>query len=216
MQLYEERQQIVEYGKKMIDAQLTTGTGGNISIYNRKEQLIAIKPSGIEYHDITPQDIVILDQQGNIIEGNKKPSSELSMHKIFYEKRQDINAIVHSHSTNATTLACLGEPLKAIHYLIAFSGSDLVECTPYAPFGTQELAELAYQHMQNKYAVLLGNHGILTAGPNITYAYSALEELEFCAELYLKTKTLGGGKILTKQEINTVLKKFSTYGQKEK
>ncbi|MCI0502698.1 MAG: class II aldolase/adducin family protein, partial [Fusobacteria bacterium] len=54
MQLYEERQQIVEYGKKMIDAQLTTGTGGNISIYNRKEQLIAIKPSGIEYHDITP------------------------------------------------------------------------------------------------------------------------------------------------------------------
>lgn len=70
--------------------------------------------------------------------------------------------------------------------------------------------------MKDKYAVLLGNHGILTGGVDISYAYSALEELEFCCELYLKTKTLGGGNILSKEEIEVVIKKFSTYGQKVK
>ena len=216
MLLQEEREQIVLYGNKMLESGLTTGTGGNISIFNRDSGLFAIKPSGMEYFDITPKDVVVLDLKGIVVEGDRKPSSEINMHKVFYEKRKDINAIVHSHSTNATTLSCLNQPLKAIHYLIAFSGSDQVECTPYVPFGSHELAEVAFKYMENKYAVLLGNHGILTGGSDISYAYSALEELEFCCELYLKALALGGWNILTKEEIDIVIKKFSTYGQKVK
>ncbi|KAF0092346.1 MAG: L-fuculose-phosphate aldolase [Fusobacteria bacterium] len=216
MLMEKERELIVQYGKKLITGGLTTGTGGNLSIFNRELGLMAIKPSGMEYFDIKKEDVVILDLAGNIIQGKRKPSSEYSMHKIFYEKRQDINAIVHTHSTYATTLACLGEKLPAIHYLIAFSGSHEVNCTPYVTFGTKELAELAYKFMEGKYAVLLGNHGLLTGGPSIEYAFSAMEEIEFCCQLYLNTKMIGGGEILSPEDIKVTLQKFSTYGQKVK
>lgn len=213
MLMEREREQIVEYGKKLFSQGLTKGTGGNLSIFNREQGLMAIKPSGMEYFDIKKEDVVILDLAGNIIQGKRKPSSEYSMHKIFYEKRQDINAIVHTHSTYATTIACLGETLPAIHYLIAFSGSHEVACTPYVPFGSQELAELAYEYMEGKYAVLLGNHGLLTGGPNMEYAFSATEEIEFCCQLYFNTKIVGGGHILSPEDIKVTLQKFSTYGQ---
>ncbi len=216
MLMEKEREQIVEYGKKLITLGLTTGTGGNLSIFNRELGLMAIKPSGMEYFDIKKEDVVILDLAGNIIQGKRKPSSEYSMHKIFYEKRQDINAIVHTHSIFATTLACLGENLPAIHYLIAFSGNHEVACTPYVTFGTKELADLAYEYMEGKYAVLLGNHGLLTGGPNMEYAFSTTEEIEFCCHLYINTKMVGGGKILSSEDIKATLQKFSTYGQKIK
>lgn len=216
MLMENERQQIVDYGRKLITEGLTTGTGGNLSVFNRELGLMAIKPSGMEYFDIKKEDVVILDLAGNIVDGIRTPSSEYTMHKIFYEKRHDINAVVHTHSTYATTLACLGEKLPAIHYLIAFSGSHEVDCTPYVPFGTKELAELAYKHMEGKYAVLLGNHGLLTGGLTMEYAFSATEEIEFCCQLYLNAKMVGGGNILSPEDIRVTLQKFSTYGQKTK
>ena len=216
MLLEKEREQVVAYGRKLLEQGLTTGTGGNLSVFNRELGLMAIKPSGMDYFDIKKEDVVILDLQGNIVDGSRTPSSEYMMHKIFYEKRQDIRAIVHTHSPYATTLACLGEKLPAIHYLIAFSGSHEVDCTPYVPFGTPELAELAYAHMEGRYAVLLGNHGILCGGPDLDYAFSATEEIEFCCRLYLSARQLGGGRILTKEEIDVVIGKFSTYGQKKR
>ena len=83
---------------------------------------MAIKPSGMDYMDITLEDVVVMDFEGNIIESKRKPSSEYLLHKIFYENRKDIKSIVHTHSTYATTLSCLQWDLPAIHYLIAFSG----------------------------------------------------------------------------------------------
>lgn len=214
MILQDERQQIADYGRKLINDGLTTGTGGNLSLFNRELGLFAIKPSGMEYAEITSKDVVVMDLHGRIVDGDRKPSSEVGMHRILYEKRLDINGVVHTHSPNATALSCLGLPLPAIHYLIAFSGSHEVPCTPYVPFGTPELAQLAWDFLGKGYGVLLGNHGLLTAGPTLDYAYSATEELEFCCELYLKTLALGGGKILSKEDIAVVLEKFSTYGQK--
>lgn len=185
---------------------------GNISIFKRDKLLFAIKPSGMEYFDITPNDVVILNLKGEVVDGKRKSSNEVNMHRVFYERRKDINAIVHSHSLNVTILSCLNEPLRAIHYLIAFSGSDFVDYTPYVLFGSHELAEVAFKYIGNKYAVLLRNHGIVTGGADTAYTYSTFEELEFCCEFYFKTKALGRGKILNKEDIDIVLKKFSTYG----
>ena len=88
MILLNERREIVEYGKKLVTSGLTKGTGGNLSIYNRQEGLMAISPSGIDYFEIRPEDVVVLDLDGNIVDGDKKPSSELDMHKIFYKNRK--------------------------------------------------------------------------------------------------------------------------------
>jgi len=133
--LLNERQEIVEYGKKLVTSGLTKGTGGNLSIFNRKEGLMAISPSGIDYFKITPKDVVVLDLDGNIIDGDKKPSSELEMHRIFYKNRDDIDAIIHTHSTYATILSCLNVPLPPVHYMVALAGLN-VRCAKYATFGT--------------------------------------------------------------------------------
>jgi len=125
MLMQTERQQIVDYGLKMVRSGLTTGSGGNLSILSMADDLIAVSPSGIDYADVAVADIVVVDRQGNIIDGKRKPSSELDFHLALYNARNDITAVVHTHSVYATTIACLNWELPAVHYLIAFSGDKV-------------------------------------------------------------------------------------------
>ncbi|NLY86148.1 MAG: L-fuculose-phosphate aldolase [Tissierellia bacterium] len=215
MILLKERQEIVEYGKKLVTSGLTKGTGGNLSIYNREEGLMAISPSGIDYFEIRPEDVVVLDLDGNIVDGDKKPSSELEMHRIFYKNRDDIDAIIHTHSTYATVLSCLNIPLPPVHYLVALAGLD-VRCAKYATFGTEELAKNAFEAMKDRYAVLLANHGLLAGAKDLANAFNITEEIEYCAELYIKAKAIGEPVILPEEEMELMLEKFKTYGQVKK
>lgn len=213
MLLEKERIDIVEYCKKLLQTGLTKGTGGNISIYNREKGLMAISPSGIEYDDLAAEDVVVLDLEHNIIEGTKKPSSELAMHSIFYQKRADINAVVHAHSTYAKTLSSLRWRLPAVSYLVAYAGKD-VRCAEYASFGTKKLAENAFKAMENRKAVLLANHGLLTGANDIANAFNIAEEIEFCAEIYYRAKSIGEPVILDDAEMILMDEAFKTYGQR--
>jgi len=215
MLLAEERKMIAEYGKKLIDSGLTTGTGGNISIFNRDQQLMAITPSGVPYHNISPEDVVVLDLNNNILDSNKKPSSEYEMHKIFYEKRKDVTAVVHTHSVYATTIACLNWELPAVHYLIGYAGGK-VPLAKYATYGTKELAKNAYQAMENYNAVLLANHGLLVVGKDIDWAFNTAEETEFTCQIYYQTKAIGEPVILSSEEMEKIMEKFDSYGQMQK
>lgn len=208
-----ERELIVEYGKKLITSGLTKGTGGNISIFNRQENLMAISPSGIDYYETKPEDVVVLDLNGEIVDGNRKPSSELEMHSIFYKKRTDINAIVHTHSPYATTIAALNWELPAVSYLVAYAGLN-VRCAKYATFGTKELAENAFEAMIDRRAVLLANHGLLAGAHDIANAFNIAEEIEFTAEIYYRAKSIGEPVILPEDEMVRMLEKFKTYGQR--
>lgn len=212
MLLKEEREKIVEYGKKLIDSKLTKGTGGNLSIFNREKQLMCISPSGIDYFKTAPEDVVVMDLQGNKIEGNKEPSSEFDMHRIFYANRDDINAIIHTHTIYATTIACLGIDLPPVHYMLALAGKN-VRCADYATYGTKELAENAFQAMKDRYAVLLANHGLLCGAKDIANAFNITEEIEYCAELYCRTKAIGEPVIIPNEEMDRMMEKFKTYGQ---
>ncbi|MBZ2174993.1 L-fuculose-phosphate aldolase [Schnuerera sp. xch1] len=212
MLMEKERELIVEYGRKLINSGLTKGTGGNLSIYNRQKQLIAISPSGIDYFQTKPKDIVILDIKGKRVHGDRKPSSEFEMHRIFYERRDDIYAMIHTHTIYSTTIACLNWTLPPVHYMIASAGLD-VKCAKYATFGTNELAENAFEAMIDRKAVLLANHGILTGGKDLREAFNITEEVEYCAELYYRTKCIGQPVILSEEEITLMMDKFKTYGQ---
>ncbi|CAH2215065.1 L-fuculose-phosphate aldolase [Tepidibacter aestuarii] len=209
----DEREQIIEYGKKLIQSNLTKGTGGNISIFIRDKKLMAITPSGIDYFKLKPEDIIIMDLDGSIVDGTQKPSSEYSMHQIFYKNRDDINSVVHVHSTYSTTLACMNWDLPALNYLVAVSGGNNVRCAKYATFGTKELAENAFEAMKDRYGVFLANHGLLTGAKDLPNAFSKAEEIEFCAELYCRCKSLGQPKILSDEEMNKMLVLFQSYGQ---
>lgn len=212
MILKEERELIVEYGKKLITSGLTKGTGGNLSIYNRKKGLMAISPSGIDYFKIRPEDVVVLNLSGEKIDGDKNPSSEYEMHKIFYEKRIDIDAIIHTHTIYATTIACLNWDLPAVHYMIALAGPN-IRCAEYATYGTKELADNAFKGMKDRNAVLLANHGLLAGAKDLANAFNITEEIEYCAELYYRTKSIGEPVILPDKEMDLMAEKFKTYGQ---
>mgnify|MGYP001306826203 FL=1 len=213
MLLLNERELLVEYGKKLIDKNLTKGTSGNLSIFNRDKKLFAITPSGIDYYNTKIEDIVIMDIDGNVVEGSKKPSSEHNLHRIFYANREDIGAIVHAHTIYSTVLSCMNMSLPAVHYMIASAGKD-VRCAKYATFGTEELAKNAYDEMKDRKAVLLANHGVLTGGKDIFEAFSILEDVEYVSELYIKAKNIGEPVVIDEIEMEKIIEKFKSYGQK--
>ena len=205
-----EKEQVVRYGKKLIDRRLTTGSGGNISVYNREKKLVAISPSGLDYYETTPEDIVILDMDGNLVEGKHRPSSEAGMHLAFYKNRADVSGIVHTHSKFATAIACMGWELPAVHYLIGMAGHR-VKCTGYATYGSDELAKKALETIGDSNAVLLANHGLIALGEDVDRAFSTAEHLEFVSEVYYLTKTLGTPNILSDEDMDEVMKKFGTF-----
>jgi L-fuculose-phosphate aldolase len=213
MLLQNEREQVVHYCQQMIKRGLTKGTGGNISIFNREKQLIAISPSGIDYDVMKPEDVVVVDLDGEMVDGDLNPSSELSMHSIFYKRRDDINAVVHTHSPFATTISSLRWDLPAVSYLVAHAGKN-VRCADYATFGTEELAENAFHAMEDRKAVLLANHGFLSGANNIATAFTIAEEIEFCCEIFYRTKCIGEPVILDDEEMELMTEKFKVYGQK--
>ncbi len=212
MRLQAERQALVKFGQKMLTSQLTTGAGGNLSLCDREQGLVAITPSGIEYFDLQPEDVVVVDFDGQSVEGECKPSSELGFHLALYRQRSDIAAVVHTHSVYATTIACLGWEIPAVHYLVGFSGHK-VPLAPYATFGTQQLAANLTAAIGDYNAVLLANHGLVTVGPTIGRAFAAAEEIELVARIYYQTKSIGDPVILGEEEMSRVIDKFATYGQ---
>ena len=211
MLLEEERKSIVQYGRNLINAQLTTGTGGNLSIYNRAEGLVAIKPSGLAYFDMVPLDVVVIDLGGHIMDGKLKPSSEMQFHLSLYKFRADINAVVHTHQVYATTIACLNWELPAVHYLVGLSGNK-VPLAAYATFGSEELSENILQSIGNYNACLLANHGLVTVGATIDAAFAVAEEVELVSRLYYQAKCIGNPIILSDDKMKEVIKKFQAHG----
>lgn len=212
MILAEEREKIVIYGQKLLTSGLTKGTGGNISIFNREKGLVAISPSGLDYFEVTAEDVVVIDLEGQVVEGKRKPSSEHSMHSIFYQKRSDVTAVVHTHSPFSTTLATLGWELPPTVYLIAVAGRN-VRCAEYATFGTQELAVNAFNACQDRQACFLANHGLLALGSSVEQAFSVAENIEHCAEIHYRSKCVGEPRELTNIQLDEMLEKIGGYGQ---
>ena len=213
MLLQETREEIVVYGKKLLESNLTRGTGGNISVFDKETNLMAITPSGIDYFKIQPEQIVLIDvNTGDIVDGNSVPSSECEMHRILYKYRTDVNAVIHTHAPFATAVSCLNQSLPAVHYLVAFAGID-VRCAPYASYGTVELAKNAFEAMKDRKACLLANHGMLAAGVNLAEAFAVTEIIEFCCEIYYRAKSMGEPVILPEAEMVYMMDRFKHYGQ---
>lgn len=209
----EEKKELVEYGKKMSAEGLSSGTSGNLSIYLKEEGVVLITPSGIGYFDTKPEDIVVMDLEGNIIEGTRKPSSEWHLHTLFYKNKPEARAVVHTHSKFCTTLSTLRMPIKAVHYVIADAGTNEVPCAPYRRYGTEELAKVAVESAEKSNAVLLANHGIVVCGKNLKSAYGLAKGMEYVAEIQVTAMSVGEPVVLSKEEMEEVLEGFKTYGQ---
>lgn len=212
MEYRKERELLVEYGNKLISYGLTKGTGGNLSIYDSEKKYMIITPSGIEFEKLTPEDMVVMDLNGEVISGMRKPSSEYMMHSYIYKDRPEIKSVVHAHTMYATVISCLGITLPPVHYMIALAGKD-VRCAKYATFGTEQLATNAVEAMRDRNAVLLANHGIIAGSKNIQNAFNIVDEIEYCSAIYYRTKCIGNPVILDDDEMEVMKDKFATYGQ---
>ena len=192
----------------MRGAGLGQGTSGNISV--RHDDGLFITPSAIPYDQYELDDIVYMTMNGDY-ESNRKPSSEWRFHRDIYAHRDDVNAVVHTHSPNCTALACLDKSIPAFHYMVAVAGGDNIRCAPYATFGTQELSDFVIQALQDRYACLLSNHGMVCVAENLTRAFSLAVEVEELAGIYCQTLKTGEPKILSRTQMREVLDKFVVY-----
>lgn len=211
--LKRERELVVEYGRKIFHEGLTAGTGGNLSVFSKERQLLAISPSGIPYDEITTDDVVILNLKGEVIKGHRKPSSEYHMHILAYKTYENTGAIIHTHGEFTTVVSCFRKGLPNIHYLTGFAGGN-IKCAEYATFSTYELAENAIEAMGDQKAVLLANHGMLVRGKDMEEAFNIAEQTEFTAKIYVRAKAIGEPVILSDDEMTKALNKFKNYGQK--
>jgi L-fuculose-phosphate aldolase len=203
-----QREAVVAAGRLLEDLGLLSQTAGNISVRLDGERL-AITPSSMPYGEIEPDDVVVADLDGRVLEGERRPSSELPFHAAVYRGRPDLGGVVHTHSPYATTLAVLGTPLPAIHYAIASLEVHEVPVVPYATPGSDELA----RHVEAAFAggtraALLANHGALTAGPTLASAVNGTQTLELLAALYHRAVSIGTPVVLPREEIERVRERY--------
>jgi L-fuculose-phosphate aldolase len=201
---------------------LNRGSAGNCSV--RTSEGFLITPSGVPSESLTEEMLVLMGLEGAVRHASAKlsgakpgsiqPSSEWRFHRDLYVSRPDVNAVVHTHSPFATTLACLHKDIPPFHYMIAVAGGDTIRCAPYALFGTQELSDQAIKAMTGRKACLLANHGMIAVGSDLADAMRVAIEVESLCEQYWRVLQIGQPHILTAEEMAQVIEKFKTYGPK--
>ena len=217
-QLLETRKKVVEKGIKMLSTNLTVGTWGNISCRVPGEDYIAITPSGMSYDTLVPEDIVVLDLRGNTLSGTRKPSIEVPLHLAIYNAREDVQAIVHTHSAYATAMAVARREIPgAVEDLVQIVGGN-VRVNEYSLPGTEQLGINTVKAMEGRNAVLLANHGMLGAGRDLEEAFRVCQVVEKSAQIALLAQLMGGVVELSQDDIDGMRNFYlQGYGQdKEK
>ena len=187
---------------------LNLASEGNISI--RTTGGFYISPSAISPEKIKSKDIVFIDYKDSI-EGSSKPSSEWKMHSLIYKEKDNINAIVHSHSIWASSLSCLRKKIPPFHYMVAELGGDDIPCSKYALFGSDEIARNVLTSLKNRKGCLMENHGQITIGKSIEEAISLCESIEKLSKQYSICRMLGNYKLLNNEEMSDVTRSFGDY-----
>ena len=186
---------LVAYGKKLLDKNLVAGTSGNLSLRGQADE-IYITPSGMDYLEITEDDIVKINFMGEILEGVKKPSSEWMMHVEIYKNYPNYNAIVHTHPPIATAFAVSRKKIPLILIeMKPFLGGE-IEVAPFKPSGSLELAKSLIPYLKKSNSCLLANHGVVSCGKNIESAFLSAEYVEDAAKIYYYSLNIGEPKII--------------------
>lgn len=193
------KNELIKYGSIINSKGFSPGTSGNLSL--RYKDKIIITASGASNGDLNYEDLVLIDFNGNLVKGDKKPSSEKMLHVEFYKKRPDINAIIHVHPTFLSSFAAarksLEEPVMAenVYYFGKIPLAD------YAMPSSAELVTKTAKYFDKYNAVLMANHGFIVGDIDLQQAYLKLELAESYAQIVLNTKFLGGAVLLNKKEV---------------
>jgi L-fuculose-phosphate aldolase len=190
VRLYEDtKSELLDTCLQMVKDDLVVGSAGNASV--RVDDHVIITPSSIRYTEMSSEDMLVLDLDGNIIEGDKNPSIEFKMHLELYNTRQDAKAVVHTHSLYASAMAILNEPLPpVIDETVTKLGSQ-IRVSEYAMPGTKDLAQNVRVAIEDRSAAFIGNHGAVCIGKTLKEALHLAVVLERTCKIYLVAKQVG-------------------------
>lgn len=214
MLLREQREQVIAIANKALNSGLIMLTMGNFSLLDRQTGYVCITPSGMDYSLIKAEDIVVLDIEGNRVDGSKKPSIESGLHCLAYQNRPDVLGVCHTHSSFATAWASVEKEFPLVLAELAAETGKHLLTAPFYPMGTYELAEATIRTLGQQNAVLMSNHGQLTVGPNLEKALAYAQLVEEAAKITYYAQTLGNIKTFSPEQAESLQQWLSShYGQ---
>ncbi len=193
---------------------LVVWTGGNISARDPESGLVVIKPSGVRYEQLRPEDHTVVDLEGKVIEGKMKPSSDTASHLYIYRNRADVNGVVHTHSPYATAFAALGRPIPVCLTAIADEFGGAIPCAGFAIIGGEEIGRQVVAHLGKSPAVLLKHHGVFTVGKDAPAAVKAAVMVEDAARTVYLAMQLGQPDEIPAEQVARLHRRYTgEYGQ---
>jgi L-ribulose-5-phosphate 4-epimerase len=195
---------------------LVVWTAGNVSARVPGRDLMVIKPSGVSYDDLTPENMVICDLEGNVVEGDLTPSSDTAAHAYVYRAMPEVGGVVHTHSTYATAWAARGEPIPCVLTGMADEFGGEIPIGPFARIGGDDIGKGIVATLQGhrSRAVLMRNHGVFTIGPDAKAAVKAAVMCEDVARTIHVARTLGDPVPITTPDVDALYDRYqNVYGQ---
>jgi len=209
------KQLVCEMNLMLPKAGLVTWTSGNVSGRDLTSGLIAIKPSGVYYEHLTPDDIVIVDLQGNVVEGRLNPSVDTATHLYVYRERPDVGGMVHTHSPYATAFAAVGKTITPCLTAICDEFGGEIPLGAYAPIGGEEIGREIVRSIGACSAILMRNHGVFTVGATVKAAVKAAVMVEDAARTLWLAVQIGDPRPLPPDQVQSLHRRYTEkYGQR--
>ena len=214
MELEDIKREVLEISIKMSKMGLAAGTWGNISARVDQDRII-ITPSGMSYNVLKPEDMVLANIHDLSYVGKLKPSIELPLHAEIYKARPEINAVMHTHSINASSVAAVRKDIPPIlDDMVQIIGGS-IRITEYALPGSEQMVKNAVKKLENRNATILANHGPVCLGRNLDEALITSQIVEKAAKVFIDTQAFGGPVCLTNEDVDLMRKFYlEKYGQK--
>ena len=209
------RQEVWENNLLLPQHELVVMTSGNVSGRDPESNLVVIKPSGYSYDKLTPQDLVVMNLDGEIVEGDLSPSVDTETHLYIYRNRSDVYGVTHTHSTYASVFAVLGRPIPAALTATGMFGGE-IPLGDYVPIGGKEIGEEVVKKIGDNLAIIMQNHGVFTIGNSASQAAKMAVEVENIAKIMYFALLMGTPKLLSQERIDHVANIYhNVYGQRK-
>lgn len=209
------REQVWKLHLELPKNELVKWTGGNVSGRDPETGLVVIKPSGVKYPDLRPEQLIVLDVDGKIVEGNLSPSSDTASHLYIYRQRPEVGGIVHTHSPYATAFAAVNKPIPVVLTAIADEFGGPIPCGGFALIGGEEIGKVVVESIGRSPAVLLKNHGVFTIGKNAEAAVKAAVMVEDVARTVWIALQIGTPDEIPAEEVAKLHDRYTNvYGQR--
>jgi len=208
------KQELAELHLELPKNNLVAWTSGNISARDAESGRVVIKASGIRYEELRPEHMVVVDLNGKIVEGNLKPSSDTASHLYIYRHREDVNGVVHTHSTYATAFAAVNKPIPVVLTAIADEFGGPIPCGGFALIGDEAIGKVVLESIGSSPAVLLKNHGVFTIGKNAKAAVKAAVMTEDNAKTVWMALQIGRPDEIPQEDVERLHYRYThIYGQ---